>query len=121
MINPEAVEPPFECQQVDVDGIQMFVPFLRVRANGEDELILHPFNTLVRQFEDDSLDHLEVTIDGQKNGIPMDEDTLDMFIDYDFSFRWDKIPEKSTMDWLARVAMANFDEELAELEGQDGA
>lgn len=118
MINPEEVQPPFECQQVDVDGIQMHIPFLRVRANGEG-LILHPFNTLVRQFEDESLDHLEVTIEGDKHGIPMDEEILDQFLDYDFSYRWDRRPDKSTIIWLVSVAMANIDEEYEMLGDQD--
>lgn len=118
MIERGDIEEPFETQQVDVDGISMWLPFLRVRSQDGEEIILHPFNTLIRQFEDESIDHVEVKIDGKTRGIQMDEEILDQFIDYDFSYQWNKIPDKQTVNWLAEIAMSHIDEEIDELEGQ---
>ncbi len=115
MVNPEEVEEPFECREIEVNGQSMHVPFLRVRS-GEEQLILHPFNTLVRTFDEpDNIDHLEVRIEGNLQGIPMDEDTIEMFIEYNFPFRWDLHPDKPTIDWLAMLAMKHFDSGLGEL------
>lgn len=119
MINPEAVERPFECKEIEVDGIKTTVPYLRVSA-GEESIILHPFNTIIRTFDEpDNIDHLEVRIDGQLQGIPMDTDTLEQFEEYNYPLRWDLRPDRNTIDWLAGMAMKGLDDELSELDGSE--
>lgn len=115
MVNPEDIEEPFEYREIEVEGRTMNVPFLRVRS-GEEMIVLHPFNTLVRTYDEpDNIDHLEVRIDGNLQGIPMDEETIQQFIEYNFPFRWDLHPDKNTVDWIAALAMKHFDSGLEEL------
>lgn len=115
MVNPEDIQEPFECKEIEVEGVATCVPFLRVRS-GEEQIILHPFNTLIRTFDEpDNIDHLEVRVDGQLQGIPMDEETLEQFMEYNFPFQWNLRPGKSTIDWLAAMAMKHFDSGLEEM------
>ena len=115
MIDPEDIQEPFESREIEVDGRLMHVPFLRVRS-GEEQIVLHPFNTLVRLFEfPDNIDHLEVRIDGNSQGIPMDEETVQQFVEYNFPYWWDLHVTKATIDWLAYIAMKHFDSEVEEL------
>lgn len=112
IVNPEDVELPFESKEIEVNGQSMVIPFMRVRC-GEEQLILHPFNTVVRTFEEpDNIDHLEVRIDGQLQGVPMEQEMIEQFLEYNFDYHWSLRPDKNTIDWLANMAMKHFDSGL---------
>lgn len=121
MVDPEIVRQPFEVKEVEVEGRPIHIPFLRVMAAGE-ELILHPFNTLVRTFDEpDNIDHLEIRQNGELQGIPMDKETIEQMVEYNFPFRWDLRPDSNTVTWLTHLAMRNIDAEIDEVEGSSGA
>ena len=114
MLWAENVEAPFEQQEVQVDDVSYVLPFLRMMS-GDEEIILHPFNSTVRRYVDDANDHLELKRDGYVQGIHFHEDMLDLFEDYNFDVHWSKLPDKATIDWLANVAMSHIDEEIDEV------
>lgn len=114
MVSPEEVQPPFFCEQIEYDGRELWVPYLAV-SYGESQLVLHHFNTTVRLFENDSANHVEVRDGKVLKGLRMAQDMMDLMIEYDYSFRWDRFVDEHTLNWLVEVEASHIDEELDEL------
>jgi len=115
MITPERIEAPFSCSPMEIDGKEIWVPYLQIAAGGLD-LVAHHFNSLVRQFADPWADHVEVKVDGQLKGIRIDHDIIDKFVEYEYSRRWDPRIDEQTMDWLTEVEGKRLAQELGDSE-----
>ena len=114
MVNPEDVEPPFACQQMEYDGQELWIPYLTIGFD-DAQLVLHHFNTVVRLFENESANHVEVRDGKQLKGLRMTQDMLDLMIEYDYSYKWDRFVDEHTMNWLVELEVGHIDEELDEL------
>ena len=74
--------------------------------------VLHYDNTLIRNFDDEAFDHVEVKLDDEQM-IALAGEALEVLLhDMDFSFRWDKEVDPATLDWYNNVGQVALDEFL---------
>lgn len=105
------IERPFYIAELTVDDVDTWTPILDVNFNS-DLIQIHHYNSLVRLFENEDANHVEVRVDKVLRGIRMAQDMMDLMIEYDYSYRWDKKVDENTMTWLAAVEASHLDEEL---------
>lgn len=117
MIERDGVEAPFYTADLTIDDVETWTPVLDIGFNG-DTVQLHHFNALVRLFDNEDANHVEIRIDKVLRGVRMAQDMLDLMLDYDYSYRWDKRVDEHTMNWLAAVEASHLDEEIEELQDE---
>jgi hypothetical protein len=111
VLNPETIEPPFQCQLTEVGDRQLWIPYLEV-AFGGLSVVAHHFNSVVRTFPDAYADHVEVKSDDGLKGLRLDHDIIDKFIEYQFPRRFDPYLDDATLTWLEMIEGAKLDAEL---------
>ncbi len=111
MITPDRIEEPFSCASFEMDGRELWTPTLEITFSA-GSIVLHHFNTRVRQFANESADHLEVRVNQELKGILVNQELLQQFVDYEYPRRWDPYVDEATMDWLTATASLSIDEEL---------
>lgn len=116
MVEREDIEPPFQIQELELDGVETWTPYLEVQV-GDKTFPLHRFNTVVRLFEVESANHVELRDSKGCKGVRMAQDIIQMMVNYDFSFRWDLYVDEQTMDWLSAIEASHLDEELDSFDG----
>lgn len=111
MVSPEDIEAPFGVGEVTLDDQKLWTPYLDVQFNGR-VVSLHHFNTVVRMFELDTADHVELREDGEPvKGIKMAHELIDMMVEYDYDFRWNKRIDNATEEWLAQIEASDLEAE----------
>lgn len=111
MANPEDIQAPFQVGELSLDDVDTWTPYLDVQFNGR-VISLHHFNTVVRLFETESANHAELREHGQPvKGIKMAKDMLDLMVEYDYSYRWDKHVDDATSEWLGEIEADALEQE----------
>lgn len=111
MASPEDIQAPFNVGELTLDDVETWTPYLDVQFNGE-VISLHHFNTVVRLFEAESANHAELRQPGQPvKGIRMAHELLNMMVEYDYSYRWDKHVDDATSEWLGEIEASDLEAE----------
>lgn len=116
MVGRDEIQPPFGVQELELEGVETFTPYLEIKV-GEETIPLHHFNVLVRLFETESANHVELRDKSGCKGIRMAQEILQQMVDYDYSFRWDRYVDENTLEWLSAIEASHLDEELDSLDG----
>lgn len=117
MLQPEQVEKPFGAQLIEIDDVEVWVAYLEIETPDE-EIVLHPFNSLVRLFGVDHgsyANHIELRVDDRLKGIRVPQGIIDAAVAYDWSYRWDARIDEQTLKWLGGIELSHLDEELGQL------
>ena len=93
-------------------------PVIRLPATTGD-IELHWYNSLARYFDDSQYNHIEhyEEVDGVERirGLRVSQYVLDLLMENDFSYRYDKYPDEATVEWLVKLEVVIMDSELDEL------
>lgn len=117
MIERGGIERPFYTADLTIDDVETWTPVLDIGYGGIT-VQLHHFNTVVRLFENESANHVEFRHDKVLKGLKMAQELMDMMIEYDFSYKWDRRVDEHTMDWLIALDTAHLEQELDEVQGE---
>lgn len=108
------VERPFYTADLTIDDVDTWTPVLDIGF--DDRVIqLHHFNTVVRLFENEDANHVEIRHEKVLKGVRMAQDIMDMMIAYDYSYRWDKRLDSATEDWLVAIQSSELQAEIDDL------
>ena len=93
-------------------------PIVRLPATTGD-IELNWYNSLARYFDDSQYNHIEhyEEIDGVEKirGLRVSQYVLDLLMENDFSYRYDKYPDEATVEWFIGTQTRLLDDELDEL------
>jgi len=117
MIERGDIEAPFYTADLTIDDVDTWTPVLDIGFDGGTLQLTH-FNVLVRTFDNEDANHVEVRVDKVLKGIRMAQDIIDLMLDYDYSYRWDKRVDEQTVEWLAAVEASHLDEEFDEFQDE---
>ena len=99
---------------------------VQVEMSDGEVLNLRRDNTLLRTFGNAALNHIEHYTQNEDGtprviGIKAVQAFFDRLFEEEWSYRFDKYPDKATMKWFLSTEMSHFDDDLAELlaEGDD--
>lgn len=80
------------------------------------EVNLHWGNTLVRLFENTSFNHAEYyPNEHQTQGLKVGQYIIDILVEHDFSYRYDKYPDEATMEWFVKSEVMLMENEIEDL------
>lgn len=79
------------------------------------EVELHWYNCLVRTFDDELLNHVELYEDDKIKGLRVGQAILDIMFEHDFSYRYDKYPDEATMEWFVKSEVMIMENEIENL------
>lgn len=115
--NPEDVDEPFGVGELNIDGVDHEVPFLRCGFN-DCEIVLHWGNSLLRAFYfNEEMNHVEYRDEEKKlKGIRMDQELMDLMQVYGWPMRVDPIPDEQTSEWFVQMEMRSLESELDDLD-----
>lgn len=116
MFKPEDIDEPFGVGELEIDGVEHEVPFLRCGFE-DKEIVLHYGNSLLRAFYfNEEMNHVEYREDGSLKGIKMDQELMDLMQVYGWPMRVDPIPDEQTSEWFVSMEMRSLDSELEDLD-----
>lgn len=93
-------------------------PIVRLPATTGD-IELNWYNSLARYFDDSQYNHIEhyEEIDGVEKirGLRVSQYVLDLLMENDFSYRYDKYPDEATMEWFVKSEVMIMENEIENL------
>lgn len=93
-------------------------PIVRLPATTGD-IELNWYNSLARYFDDSQYNHIEhyEEIDGVEKirGLRVSQYVLDLLMENDFNYRFDKYPDEATMEWFVKSEVMIMENEIENL------
>lgn len=90
-------------------------PIIRIPTT-QGDLDLHWGNTLVRLFGDTSFNHAEYyPNEHQTQGLKVGQYIIDILVEHDFSYRYDKYPDEATVEWFIKSEVMIMENEIEDL------
>ena len=93
------------------------IPAISITDTEGNQILLHRYNCLMRIFNDDQYNHIELYDDEEETikGLMVGQAVMDLMFEMEFSWRYDAVPDESTVNWYINAQTHMLDKELDDL------
>lgn len=117
MFKPEDIDEPFGVGDLEIDGVEYQVPYLKCGfTNGE--IMLHWGNSTLRSFYfNPDMNHVEYR-DEEKTlkGVRMAQEVMDLMQVYGWPMRTDPLVDPQTTEWFVQLELHSLESDLDSLD-----
>lgn len=92
--------------EINYNGFNCHHSALVLAVNGEQKLVLNWLNTVIKRYNDETFDHIEITTEEGEKFIRIDdrtEDLVDFLYNNNYPYLEAPIPDSDTINWVVRA------------------
>ena len=92
--------------EINYNGFNCYHSALVLAVNGEQKLVLNWLNTVIKRYNDETFDHIEITTEGGKKFMRIDdrtEDLVDFLYNNNYPYFEAPIPDLDTINWVVKA------------------